>query len=205
MESEFNIAIEITQELLPHLFLLLKLPEEESPQLKALECSLLRLFSDFLQEFLESQLGILPELNAVRQAFVLWASLQSTEETDRNRLEEAIHSLSSGGHLALFIRERNAGLLISVPTLAPHSQQTGGTATISTIAASLATPVVMSSVAAPTVVYPTTSVRLDFTRLLQSHFILELFSLMDRTTQDVAEVILSNYSKPIWRMSIFKP
>lgn len=213
MKSELNIAIEITKDLLPHLFLLIKLPEEECADLRLQECALLNLLAEFLkiQELLR-----VPQLETARRAFILWASLQSTETIVPEDIARAIKELSSGGHLPLFIREQNAGLLVSVPTLgtldplldnraidsqtqrgtqtAPEETWNGffdepPTAVISTFPTSLPTPDVMSSVAAPSFVYPTTSVRVDFNSLLQSKFLAEFICLLDSTKQIVSEVL----------------
>ena len=202
MQSDFAVR----KALLPHLFLLLRLPEKESPDLQHQQCALLRLFSEFLKrpEFLR-----VSQLNVARQAFGMWAGLQSSGRIVPERLAAAINELSGGGHLPLFIREQNAGLLISVPTLGTHGikpnpsdEQVAAcdrntraaaetispnrimsenvTAVISAFPASLPTPEVMS-VAAPTFVYPATSVRVCFSSMLKSNALAEQISVLKET------------------------
>lgn len=187
--------------LLPHLFLLRILPVEESPDLRRQECYLLNLFSEFLKRL---DLLRVPHLNSVRQAFGVWASLQSADGIDPQRLAIALNELSSGGHLPLFIRDQNAGLLISVPTLGrhPHEQATynglspsvkvsslngitsgfeNPTAIMSTFPASLPTLDVVKPLAAPTFVYPTTSMRVSFYSLIKYKDFAEQICSMDST------------------------
>ena len=202
MQSDFAVR----KALLPHLFLLLRLPEKESPDLQHQQCSLLRLFSEFLKrpEFLR-----VSQLNTARQAFGMWAGLQSSGRIVPERLAAAINELSGGGHLPLFIREQNAGLLISVPTLRTHGiapktseeQVTACdrntraaaattlssriisenvTAVISIFPASLRTHEVMS-VAVPTFKYPATSVRVCLSSLLKSNALAEQICHLDET------------------------
>ena len=202
MQSDFAVR----KALLPHLFLLLRLPEEESPDLQHQQCALLRLFSEFLNS---PELLRVSQLNVARQAFGVWAGLQSSGKIVPERLAAAINELSGGSHLPLFIREQNAGLLISVPTLGTHviepnpsDEQMAAcdhstraaaetispnrimsenvTAVISAFPASLPTPEVMS-VAAPTFIYPATSVRVCFSSLLKSNALAEQISVLNET------------------------
>ena len=202
MQSDFAVR----KALLPHLFLLLRLPKEESPDLQHQQCSLLGLFSEFLKS---PELIRFSQLNVARQAFGVWAGLQSSGRIVPERLAAAIIKLSGGGHLPLFIREQNAGLLISVPTFMTHGiepnpsdEQVAAcdcntraaaettspkriiseylTAVISAFPASLPTPEVMS-MAAPTFIYPATSVRVCFSSLLKSNALAEQISLMNET------------------------
>ena len=216
MESD----IVVRKALLPHLFLLLRLPEEESPDLRQEQCALLSLFAEFLKS---PELLCVPLLNVARQAFGLWADIQSSETIDPECLAAAISGLSGGGHLPLFIREQNAGLLISAPTLGtllpkPSDEQvTAGdrnfraaaetsstcgvqsrlsenlTAVISTFPASLPITEVMFSVAAPTFVYPATSVRLSFSSLLKSTFLAKQICLLVETKLIVSSVRLNMF------------
>ena len=202
MEATF----EIRKALLPHLFLLLRLPEEESPALRQEQCALLSLFAEFLKS---PELLCVPQLKVAQQTFGVWADIQSSGTIDPERLAGAISGLSGGGHLSLFIREQNAGLLISSPTLGtllpkPSAEQVAAcdlncvsaaaetssisgvpsdnlTAVISTFPASLPTTEVMSSVAAPTFVYPATSVRVAFSSLLKSTYFAKQISCLDET------------------------
>ena len=99
--------------LLPHLFLLVRLPEEESPDLRQEQCALLSLFAEFLKS---PELLSVPQLKVAQQAFGVWADIQSSGTIDPERLAAAISGLSGGGYLPLLIREQNAGLLLSSPT-----------------------------------------------------------------------------------------
>ena len=184
--------IELRKALLPHLFLLLCLPEEESPELQLQQCALLSLFAEFLKK---PELCRVPQLNVARQAFGVWADLQSSGRIDPERLAAAIRKLSDGGHLPLFIRELNVGLLISEPTLGTHQHEHSDeqlaacdrnsraaastlfanrvisenpSAVISTFPASIPTHLVISSVTAPIFVYPAASLRMSFSSLLKS-------------------------------------
>ena len=217
MQSNINIR----KGLLPHLFLLLRLPEDESPDLQQQQCALLSLFSEFLKS---PELLCVPQLNVARQAFGVWADLQSSERIVPERLAAAISELSGGGHVPLFIREQNAGLLISVPTLGTHgiapkpsdgqvaacdrntkaaAETTSSsrimsenlTAVISTFPASLPTPEVMSSVAAPTFIYPATSVRVCFSSLLKSNVLAEQISRMNETNYSSSSVRVKLFSQ----------
>lgn len=195
--------------LLHDLFLLRNLPEEECPDLRRQECYLLNLFSEFLTRL---DLLRVPHLNSVRQAFGVWASLQSAEGIEPQRLARAIHELSSGGHLPLFIRDQNAGLLISVDTLGsqPHEQTNGCnngdkaytevlntfvsetlTAVISTFPASLPTHDVSLPAAPPTFLYPTTSVRVLLSSILTSDFAGQicLLDAMQHNFTEVSEIL----------------
>ena len=215
--------IELRKSLLPHLFLLLRLPAEESPVLRE-QCALLNLFSEFLKspELLQVQ-----QLNVARQAFGVWADLQSSGRIVPECLGAAISGLSRGGHLPLFIREQNAGLLISSPTLGTDQtntseEQVAGsklhtrgfrrlfsgvaatlanrvksanlTAVISTFPLSLPTHQVVSSVAAPTFIYPATSVSVPFSSLLKSNFLAEEISRLDeiKLTSSAVRVVRQN-------------
>ena len=208
--------LELRKAFLPHLFLLRRLPEEESPDLRHQQCSLLSLFSEFLKS---PELFRVNQLNVARQAFGEWADLQSSGRIIPERLAAAISELSiRGGHLPLFIREQNAGLLISSPTLgtfppkpsdglaagtelntraASKTSLTSGvmtenlTAVISTFPASLLIREVVSSVAAPTFIYPATSVRVSFSSLLKSTFLAEQISRLDETKLIVSSVPLN--------------
>ena len=202
MQSDFVVR----KALLPHLFLLLRLPEEESPDLQHQQCALLSLFSEFLKS---PELRRVSQLNVARQAFGVWAGLQSSGRIIPERLAAAINKLSGGGHLPLYIREQNAGLLISVPTLGTHGieptpsdEQVAAcdrntraaaettspnrimsenlTAVISAFPASLPTYEVMS-VAAPIFIYPATSVRVCFSSLFKSNAFAEQISLLNET------------------------
>ena len=184
----------IRKALLPHLFFLLRLPEEESPELQLQQCVLLSLFAKFLNG---PELSRVPQLNVARQAFCLWADLQSSGRIDPERLAAAIRELSGGGHLPLFIRELNVGILISAPTLGTHQHEHSGeqlaacdrnsraaaaaatsfanrvisensSFVISTFPASIPTDLVISSETAPNFVYPAASVRVSFSSLLKS-------------------------------------
>ena len=207
----------VRQTLFPHLFLLLRLPEEDSPDLQHQQYALLRLFSDFLKS---PELRV-PQLNVARQAFGVWAGLQSSGRIVPERLAAAINELSGGGHLPLFIREQNAGLLISVPTLGTHGikpnpsdEQVAAcdrntravevttspnrimsenlTAVISAFPASLPTSEVMS-VSAPTFIYPATSVRVCFSSLLKSNALAEQISLLNETNYISSSVRVKLY------------
>ena len=133
-----------------------------------------------------------------RQAFGVWADLQSSGRIDPERLAAAIRELSGGGHLPLFIRELNVGLLISAPTLGTHQNEhldeqlaaydqnsraaiatsfankdifDNSSSVISTFPASISTHLVISSVTAtaPKVYeYPAASVRVSFSSLINS-------------------------------------
>ena len=201
MQSDFAVQ----NALFPHLFLLLRLPEEESPDLQHQQFALLRLFSEFLNS---PELRV-SQLNMARQAFGVWAGLQSSGKIVPERLAAAINELSGGDHLPLVIREQNAGLLISVPTLGTNGiepnlsdEQVAAcdrntraaaetispnrimsenvTAVISAFPASLPTPEVMSE-AAPTFAYPATSVRVCFSSLLKSNALAEQISVLNET------------------------
>ena len=202
MEETF----ELRKALLPDLFLLLRLPEEESRALRQEQCALLSLFVEFLKS---PELLRVPQLKVVQLAFGVWADIQSSGTIDPERLAKAISGLSGGGHLPLFIREQNAGLLISSPTLgtlppkpsaeqvaacdrnsvsaAAEASSTSGvssenlTAVISTFPSSLPTTEVMCSVAAPTFVYPATSVRVAFSSLLKSTYFAKQIACLDET------------------------
>ena len=213
MQSDIDMSIR--KALLPHLFLLFRLPEKESPDLRQEQCALLCLFAEFLKS---PELLSVPQLNVARQAFGLWADIQSSGTIDPECLAAAISGLSGGGHLPLFICEQNAGILISSPTLGtllpkPSDEQvtTGDhniraaaetsstcevpsenlTAVISTFPASLPTTEVMCSVAAPTFVYPATSVRLSFSSLLKSTLLAKQICLLDKTKLIVPSVRLN--------------
>ena len=184
--------IELRKALLPHLFLLLRLPEKESPELQLQQCALLSLFAEFLNG---PELSRVPQLNVARQAFGVWADLQSSGRIVPERLAAAIRELSGGGHLPLFIRELNVGLLISAPTLGTHQHKHSDeqlaacdcnskaaaatsfanrvisenpSAVISTFPASIPTHLVIFSETAPNFVYPAASVRISFSLLLKS-------------------------------------
>ena len=207
-------TFELRKALLPHLFLLLRLPEWESP-LRKKQCALLSLFVEFLKS---PELLRVPQLKVARQAFGLWADIQSSGTIVPECLAAAISGLSGGGHLPLFIREQNAGLLISAPTLGtlppkPSAEQvaacdrncasaaaeTSGvpsenlTAVISTFPASLLTTEVMFSEAAATFVYPVTSVRLSFSSLLKSTFLAKQICLLDKRKLIVSSVRLNTF------------
>lgn len=214
--------IELRKALLPHLFLFLKLPTEESPDFKRQECALLCLFSDFLKS---SELLSIPELSTARQAFSLWAAVQSAERIDAKRLAAAICELSTGGHLPLFIREQNAGLLISVPSLGrlpqtdAHEEGTvhddydnsstkaksalantnSGSvimsAVISTFPASLPAADLFSNAETPNFSYPSTSVRVSFSPLLKSEYLAEQISRLDATKHIFTQVCLKKKQK----------
>ena len=198
--------IDIRQALLPHLFLLLRLPKWESRDLQYQQCALLSLFSEFLKS---PELLRVSQLNVARQAFGVWAGLQSSGSIVPERLAAAINELSGGGHLPLFIGKQNAGLLISVPTLGTHGiepnpsdEQVAAcdrntraaaettspnrimsenlTAVISAFPASLRTPEVMS-VATPIFIYPATSVRVSFSSLLKSNALAKQICLLNET------------------------
>lgn len=217
--------IELKKALLPHLFLLLKLPEKELHDLRRHECALLNCFSEFLDG---PCLLHVPQLETARQAFRRWASIQLADKIDPQRLATTIREeLSSGGHLPLFIREQNAGLLISVPTLGklmsrpPDKEATrckyesskvatykttaasrmisdSQMAVISSFPASLPSHDVTSSIGAPTFVYPTTSVRVALSPLLQSDSLAELISYLDATKHSDNEVLLlNNFASPL--------
>ena len=205
LEDATLMDIDLRKALLPHLFLLLRLPEEESPALQE-QCALISLFAEFLKS---PELLRVSQLNVARQAFGVWADIQSSGTIDPERLAAAISGLSGGGHLPLFIREQNAGLLISAPTLGtltpePSAEQVAAcdrncisaaaeasstskvpsenqTAVISTFPASLTTTEVMCSVAAPTFIYPATSVRVAFSWLLKSTDFAKQISCLDET------------------------
>ena len=178
--------------LLPHLFLLLRLPEEESPEFQLQQCALLSFFAEFLKR---PELCGVPQLNVAQRAFGMWADLQSSGRIDPERLAAAIRELSGGGHLPLFIRELNVGLLISAPTLGTYQHEHSDeqlaacdrnsraaaatsfanrvisenpSAVISTFPASIPKHLVISSVTAPNFVYPATSVRVSFSSLVKS-------------------------------------
>jgi hypothetical protein len=195
--------------LLPHLFLLRVLPSEESPDLKQHEFVLLKLFSNFLQK---RDLQRVPELRIARQAFTEWANIQSTGSIIPKKLSEAINKLKasgSSGHLPLFIREQNSGLLISIPTFAPlpddetaecdrnitsaaadtstksNCLSENQTAVISSFPASLPTTKVMT-VTTPTFIYPTTSVRVTYSSLLKSECLAEMIAHLNETKQPYA-------------------
>ena len=195
MQSE----IELRKALLPHLFLLLRLPNKESPELQLQQCALLSRFAEFLKR---PELSRVPQLNVARQAFGMWADLQSSGRIVPERLAAAISELSGGGHLPLFIRELNVGLLISTPTLGTHQNEHSDkilatcdpnskaaaatsfanrgisenpSAVISTFPASIPTRLVISSVTAPNFVYPAASVRVSLSSLLKStHFAVQV-------------------------------
>lgn len=206
--------------LLPHLFLFRVLPDKEPSDLRLQESSLLSLFSEFLKRL---DLLDVPNLDSARQAFDVWASLQSQSAElgtiEPERLTTAISELQSGGHLPLFIRELNAALLISVPTFGSEpSEQTTEcdnngtrttvktsvvngnsslsesetlTAVISTFPASLPTLDVVMPVAAPIFVYPTTSMQIPYSLLLESKEFAEQICRFD-TTQQISTTVSLN-------------
>ena len=160
--------------------------------MKLQQCALLSLFAEFLKR---PELCRVPQLSVARQAFGVWADLQSSGRIDPERLAAAIRELSGGGHLPLFIQELNVGLLIFAPTLGTHQHEHSDeqltacdfnsraaaatsfanrvisenqSAVISTFPASIPTHLVISSVAALNFVYPAASVRVSFSSLLKS-------------------------------------
>lgn len=183
-------------QLLSPLFLLRCLPTDRSDQKLQMDCSLLRLFSDFLHC---PELSKIRELDSMRQAFELWADLQSTKKIDPIKLATAIGQLKNGQHLPLLVRSQNACLLLSVPSLGTDenadtrddrtnssldtSEESNG-AVISTFPANLPRTF---SLKAPTFVYPTTSVRVAFSSFLQSKCLAEQISYLDEHTIEKAD------------------
>lgn len=196
---------QLKKALLPHLFFLRSLPKDQTDHKPQIECFLLRLFSDFLQR---NDFSDLPALDSVSQTFQVWAELQSTEKIYPTKLATTIRQLKNGQHLPLLIRSQNACLLLSLPTLGTeekeenHDYSTKSSsekseqsnfAVLSTFPATLPDKEVLNSLEAPTFLYPTTSVRVKFSSLLQSDCLAEQISYMDANKiklQDESNVLV---------------
>lgn len=209
-QMESNTDTQQKAQMIPHLFLILRLPTDQSDNKVRIkiDCSLLRLFSDFLHGIDFSKIS---ELESVRQAFHLWADLQSTAKIDPKKLVTALRALKKWQHLPLLVRHQNACLLLSVPSLGTEetaenreyspnsfeltSERSKG-AVISTFPASLPDNETLDSLKTPTFVYPTTSVRVAFSSLLQSDCLAEQISYLDEHT--IEETNTSNNT--VWNI-----
>lgn len=113
MESPNNPLLKA---LLPHLFYLRRPTTDQLDSKLQLQIDsfLLDLFSNFLKD---SDLSQVPELDAVREAFRLWADLQSKEHINLTNLSKTIKKLKNGQHLPLLLRAQNLCIILSVPAL----------------------------------------------------------------------------------------
>lgn len=97
-------------ELIPHVFLPLKLPRETSKNLVKEENHLLSLMQQTIADY-----HFIPEIAETRSLFDTWVNVQVNQRGTR----EAIRNLQPGQLFALYVRAQNCGLLISIPKQSP--------------------------------------------------------------------------------------
>ena len=177
------------KDLINHVFLPRKLPDEESPFIAEHESRLLALFSKSIHEFIVDlrkyianldegeDFRILSSLDAVDEAYQKWSHLQSQSSLDPTILQHAIQKLQPGEFLALYIRKQNAGLIIEylansqreAATATNPVESSGNVISISTFPASLPSKTVVTSINGCLMEYPETSVLVEKSALLLSN------------------------------------
>ena len=93
-------------QIIPHLFLLRKLPVQQLSSIKS-EYFIIKIVNQVLLNL------SVKEFQAVQHAFETWSELQKEDALDAAKLQVAIVALGPGEHLPLYVRAKNACLILS--------------------------------------------------------------------------------------------
>ncbi len=104
----------LNTQLIPHVFLPLKLPGQASANLIAEENHLLSLFHKTIRDY-----RFIPQIIETCSAFETWFNVQVKNKSSCEDVKDAIQSLKPGQLFALYVRAQNSGLLISIPKDSP--------------------------------------------------------------------------------------